>query len=219
MAMKRWFFRCKKRQDDGEINSEELKYLIVGLGNIGNEYTETRHNIGFKVLDAFAVASNAVFVPARYGDRTEVRYKGRIFVLIKPSTYMNLSGNAVRYWLTKEKLEPKDMLVVLDDLALPLGTLRLRGKGNDGGHNGLRSIDATIGTNDYPRLRCGIGNDFPQGRQVNYVLGEWSEEERKVLDEQILSAVEVIRSFGTQGLERTMNAYNKKGVGAVPKEQ
>ncbi len=200
-----------KKQDD-------LKYLIVGLGNIGNEYAETRHNIGFKVLDAFAEASNTVFAPARYGDRAEVRFKGRIFVLIKPATYMNLSGKAVRYWLDKEKVENKDMMVVLDDLALPLGTLRLRARGSDGGHNGLKSIDSCLGTNDYPRLRCGIGHDFPQGHQVDYVLGEWMPEEKELLDGTLKLACEVIRSFGTQGLERTMNAYNKRGVGPKPTE-
>lgn len=196
-----------------------MKYLIVGLGNIGAEYAETRHNIGFKVLDAFAAASGAVFSPARYGDHAEVRFKGRIFTLIKPSTYMNLSGKAVRYWLDKEKIERTDMLVILDDLALPLGTLRLRARGSDGGHNGLKSIDALIGSNDYPRLRCGIGSDFPQGYQVDYVLGQWSAEEKKVLDEEISVAVEVIKSFGTQGVERTMNTYNKRSIGPKPDEK
>lgn len=193
-----------------------MKYLIVGLGNIGSEYAETRHNIGFKVLDAFAMASNTVFKTERYGDVAEVRFKGRTFVLLKPSTYMNLSGNAVRYWLQKEKIEPQAMLVVLDDLALPIGTLRLRGKGSDGGHNGLKSIDSCVGTNAYPRLRCGIGSDFSQGQQVNYVLGEWSAQEKVILGEQIDMALEIIRSFGTQGLEKTMNFFNKKGVGAAP---
>lgn len=193
-----------------------MKYLIVGLGNIGGEYAETRHNIGFKVLDAFAAASNAVFSPARYGDRAEVRFKGRIFILIKPSTYMNLSGKAVRYWLDKEKIEQSDMMVILDDLALPLGTLRLRMRGSDGGHNGLKSIDACLGSNNYPRLRCGIGNDFPQGYQVDYVLGQWSAEDKQTLEAEINTAIEIIRSFGTQGIERTMNTYNKRGVGPKP---
>ncbi len=164
-----------------------MKYLIAGLGNIGSEYAETRHNIGFKVLDALAAASNAVFRTERYGDVAEMRFKGRTFLLLKPSTYMNNSGNAVRYWLRKEKVEPAELLVVLDDLALPLGTIRMRAKGNDGGHNGLKSIDACIGTNAYPRLRCGIGHDFRS---------------------------EAVLSFGTQGVERTMNLFNKKGVGA-----
>lgn len=197
----------------GRGHKDQSKYLIVGLGNIGDEYADTRHNIGFKVLDAFAEASNTIFTSKRYGAVTEVKFKGRTLVLLKPSTYMNLSGNAVRYWLKETKVEQENMLVILDDLALPLGTLRLRAKGNDGGHNGLRSIDATLGNNNYPRLRCGIGNDFPQGHQVNYVLGEWSDEEKKVLEGVIAETGEVIRSFATQGVERTMNAFNKKGAG------
>ena len=191
-----------------------MKYLIAGLGNIGSEYAETRHNIGFKVLDALAAASNAVFRTERYGDVAEMRFKGRTFLLLKPSTYMNNSGNAVQYWLRKEKVEPAELLVVLDDLALPLGTIRMRAKGNDGGHNGLKSIDACIGTNAYPRLRCGIGHDFRQGQQVDYVLGEWLPEEKETLRSVIGMASEAVLSFGTQGVERTMNLFNKKGVGA-----
>ena len=191
-----------------------MKYLIAGLGNIGSEYAETRHNIGFKVLDALAAASNAVFRTERYGDVAEMRFKGRTFLLLKPSTYMNNSGNAVRYWLRKEKEEPAELLVVLDDLALPLGTIRMRAKGNDGGHNGLKSIDACIGTNAYPRLRCGIGHDFRQGQEVDYVLGEWLPEEKETLRSVIGMASEAVLSFGTQGVERTMNLFNKKGVGA-----
>ena len=191
-----------------------MKYLIAGLGNIGSEYAETRHNIGFKVLDALAAASNAVFRTERYGDVAEMRFKGRTFLLLMPSTYMNYSGNAVRYWLRKEKVEPAELLVVLDDLALPLGTIRMRAKGNDGGHNGLKSIDACIGTNAYPRLRCGIGHDFRQGQQVDYVLGEWLPEEKETLRSVIGMASEAVLSFGTQGVERTMNLFNKKGVGA-----
>ena len=191
-----------------------MKYLIAGLGNIGSEYAETRHNIGFKVLDALAAASNAVFRTERYGDVAEMRFKGRTFLLLKPSTYMNNSGNAVRYWLRKEKVEPAELLVVLDDLALPLGTIRMRAKGNDGGHNGLKSIDACIGTNAYPRLRCGIGHDFRQGQQVDYVLGEWLPEEKETLRSVIGMASEAVLSFGTQGVERTMKLFNKKGVGA-----
>ena len=195
-----------------------MKYLIVGLGNIGNEYTETRHNIGFKVLDAFALASNTVFSSDRYAARTEVKVKGRTFVLIKPSTYMNLSGNAVRYWLEKEKLGTESLLVVLDDVALPMGAVRLRGKGADGGHNGLKSIDSCLNTNNYARLRCGIGNDYPQGHQVDYVLGEWTADDKKPLADEIDLAIEIIKSFGLQGLERTMNLYNRKGVGAKKDE-
>ena len=181
-----------------------MKYLIAGLGNIGSEYAETRHNIGFKVLDALAAASNAVFRTERYGDVAEMRFKGRTFLLLKPSTYMNNSGNAVRYWLRKEKVEPAELLVVLDDLALPLGTIRMRAKGNDGGHNGLKSIDACIGTNAYPRLRCGIGHDFRQGQQVDYVLGEWLPEEKETLRSVIGMASEAVLSFGTQGVDEPL---------------
>lgn len=184
--------------------------MIVGLGNIGAEYAETRHNIGFKVLDALAGASNAVFTAGRYGSVAEVRIKGRTLVLLKPSTYMNLSGKAVRYWLEAEKISPADMLVVVDDIALPFGTLRLRGKGSDGGHNGLKNIAELLGHGNWPRMRFGIGGDFPQGHQVDYVLGSWTEEERKAMPERVDMAVEAVRSFATAGLERTMNAYNKK---------
>ena len=166
------------------------------------------------MLDALAAASNAVFRTERYGDVAEMRFKGRTFLLLKPSTYMNNSGNAVRYWLRKEKVEPAELLVVLDDLALPLGTIRMRAKGNDGGHNGLKSIDACIGTNAYPRLRCGIGHDFRQGQQVDYVLGEWLPEEKETLRRVIGMASEEVMSLGNHGEERTMNLINKKGVGA-----
>lgn len=184
--------------------------MIVGLGNIGAEYADTRHNIGFKVLDALAGASNAVFTAGRYGSVAEVKIKGRTLVLLKPSTYMNLSGKAVRYWLEAEKIAPADMLVVVDDIALPFGTLRLRAKGSDGGHNGLKNIAELLGHNNWPRMRFGIGGDFPQGHQVDYVLGSWTEEERRAMPERIDTAVEAVRSFATAGLERTMNAYNKK---------
>ena len=155
-----------RRKGDGS-----KKYLIVGLGNIGSEYAETRHNIGFRVLDALAGVSDTFFKPDRYGDTAEIKFKGRTIRLLKPSTYMNLSGNAVRYWLKKENVEQENLLIIVDDLALPLGTLRLRARGSDGGHNGLKSIDAVLGNNNYARLRFGIGNDFPQGHQVNFVLG------------------------------------------------
>lgn len=201
----------------GKRKSDQSKYLIVGLGNIGAEYAETRHNIGFKVLDAMVEASNTVFTSDRYASRAEVKFKGRTLVLIKPATYMNLSGKAVRYWLDKEKVEQENMLVILDDLALPLGTLRLRAKGSDGGHNGLKNIDALLGNNNYARLRCGIGSNFPQGYQVDYVLGQWLPEEKKQLSDVIELAGEIVRSFATQGVERTMNAYNKRGVGPSPK--
>ncbi len=187
-----------------------MKYLVVGLGNIGPEYANTRHNIGFKVLDAFAKASNAVFVSSRYGSVVTVRDKGNTFVLLKPSTYMNLSGNAVRYWLQAEKIDQQQMLVVVDDIAIDLGQIRIRAKGSDGGHNGLKHITQVLGNNDYARLRFGIGGDFPKGFQVDYVLGEWTVQEEKELPALIDHSIEAIKAFGHQGLERTMNFYNKK---------
>jgi PTH1 family peptidyl-tRNA hydrolase len=187
-----------------------VKYLITGLGNIGAEYTNTRHNIGFKVLDAFAQASNTAFISMRYGALTEVRWKGRSFFLLKPSTYMNLSGNAVNYWLQAEKIPVENLLVVVDDVALDLGIIRMRGKGSDGGHNGLKHISHILGHQNYARLRFGIGNNFPQGFQVDYVLGAWEKDECEILTERIDVAVEAIKSFGTIGLERTMNIFNGK---------
>lgn len=187
-----------------------MKYLIAGLGNIGAEYANTRHNIGFKILDAFAQASNSSFISMRYGSLTEVRWKGRSFFLLKPSTYMNLSGNAVKYWLQAEKIPVENLLVVVDDVALDLGVIRLRGKGSDGGHNGLKHITQTLGHQNYARLRFGIGNDYPQGYQVDYVLGEWKKTELEILPERIDVAIEAIKSFGTTGLERTMNTFNTK---------
>lgn len=187
-----------------------MKYLIVGLGNIGAEYAETRHNIGFKVLDALAEASSAVFSPSRYGSAAEVKYRGRTLVLLKPSTFMNLSGKAVRYWVDAEKIPMENLLVVVDDIALPFGTLRMRTKGSDGGHNGLKNINEMLGHNAYPRMRFGIGGDFPQGFQVDYVLGQWTAEERNALPERIAEAVEAVRSFVTVGAAMTMNRFNKK---------
>jgi len=185
-----------------------MKYLIVGIGNIGQEYANTRHNIGFDTLDAFAEASNVVFEPARLGDLAKCKYKGRTLLLLKPSTYVNLSGKAVRYWLDKEKIPQENLLVVVDDLALPLAALRLRGKGGDAGHNGLKSIQQLIGSN-YARLRFGIGNDFPRGQQIDFVLGHWNEEEKPAIKASIETAQEVIKSFVTIGLARTMNQFNK----------
>ena len=187
-----------------------MKYLIVGLGNIGDEYAGTRHNIGFMMLDRLAEDEKLEFADRRYGFVTEYKYKGRIFVLLKPSTYMNLSGRAVNYWLQKEKLEPDHMLVLVDDIALPFGTIRLKGKGSDGGHNGLRNINEVLGTQVYARLRFGVGSDFSKGRQIDYVLGEWSDEEKQSLSERFKLTSDLIRSFGTIGLERTMNFFNNK---------
>lgn len=187
-----------------------MKYLIAGLGNIGREYQDTRHNIGFKVLDALAKASNIVFEDKRYGAVAELKIKGRTLILLKPSTYMNLSGNAVRYWLQTEKIPVENLLVVLDDLALPFGSLRLKGKGSDAGHNGLKNIQSVLGTQNYARLRFGIGNDYQQGRQVDYVLGEFSDEEVEELSERISICDEIIKSYCLAGLQNTMNQFNKK---------
>ncbi len=187
-----------------------MKYLVAGLGNIGNEYAHTRHNIGFDILDALAGASNISFKDKRYGFVSEMKYRARTYVLLKPSTYMNLSGNAIRYWLNKEKLSIENLLVVVDDLALPFGTLRMRAKGGDAGHNGLNHIQTIMGTTNYARLRFGVGNDFYPGQQVDYVLSGWTDEQEKALPERIEMAGEIIKSFGVIGLQRTMNVYNNK---------
>lgn len=187
-----------------------MKYLIAGLGNIGSEYKNTRHNIGFQILDALSGASNISFNDKRYGFVAEYKYKARTFILLKPTTYMNLSGRAVAYWLQKENIELSNLLVLVDDLALPFGTIRIRAKGGAGGHNGLENINHVLGRNDYARLRFGIGDNFHKGFQVDYVLGEWSGEEEKELPGKIDTCIEIINSFGTIGTERTMNFFNKK---------
>jgi PTH1 family peptidyl-tRNA hydrolase len=180
------------------------------MGNVGDEYQQTRHNIGFEVLDALVKASNICFQDKRYGFIAEYKFKGRTFILLKPSTYVNLSGKAVNYWLQQENIPIEHLLVILDDIALPLGTLRLRSKGSDGGHNGLKNINEVLGRQDYARLRFGIGNEFPKGYQVDYVLGEWAAEEIKVLNERFPLAIDIIKSFGTIGVQRTMTLYNNK---------
>ncbi|MFW5822571.1 MAG: aminoacyl-tRNA hydrolase [Tangfeifania sp.] len=187
-----------------------MKYLIAGLGNIGPEYKNTRHNIGFQILDALAGASNIVFSDRRYGFVSEYKFKGRTFILLKPTTYMNLSGRAVNYWMQKEKIPLDKTLVLVDDIALPFGTVRLKAKGSPGGHNGLKSISEVLGTDNYPRMRFGIGDNFHQGFQVDYVLSDWTREEEKELPEKIDNCIEIIKSFGTIGIERTMNFYNKR---------
>jgi PTH1 family peptidyl-tRNA hydrolase len=186
------------------------KYLIVGLGNIGAEYDMTRHNTGFMVLDAFAKASNIVFDDRRYGFVAETSLRGRKIILLKPSTFMNLSGNAVRYWLDKENIDQQRLLVISDDVALPLGAFRLKAKGSNGGHNGLGHIQQLIGQ-DYARLRMGVGNDFPRGMQIDWVLGRYSEEQLKELQPSIDIAVDIIKSFVLAGIDVTMNQYNKLG--------
>ena len=187
-----------------------MKYLIVGLGNIGPEYEGTRHNIGFRVLDALTKASNTAFEDRRYGFVAHMRVKNAELVLLKPSTYMNLSGNAVRYWLLQEKIPVENMLVVVDDLSLPLGTIRLRQGGGDGGHNGLKHIAQTLGGQGYNRLRFGIGSDFPQGYQVDFVLSRFTPEEERIVDEKALAACEAIKAFALSGMQFAMCNYNNK---------
>jgi peptidyl-tRNA hydrolase, PTH1 family len=187
-----------------------MKYLIAGLGNIGPEYADTRHNIGFMVLDKFAEKDKLLFESKRYAWRCEFRFKGRTFILIKPTTYVNLSGKAIIYWLKKENIPDENLLVIADDIALPLGTLRLRKKGGAGGHNGLTSIIEHLGTDEFVRLRIGAGNEFPLGYQIKYVLGEWTQEEKKILLPKLDISTDIIKSFGTIGIDRTMNAFNNK---------
>lgn len=187
-----------------------MKYLITGLGNIGQEYANTRHNIGFIIADALAMDSKVSFATDRLADVARVKYKSRTLVVIKPSTYMNLSGKAIKYWLDKEKIPLENLLVITDDIALPTGTLRLRAKGGDGGHNGLIHIIETLNTSNFARLRIGIGDDFAKGYQVDYVLGKWTKKEEEVMIPKINTSIEIIKSFTTIGLTRTMNVYNKR---------
>lgn len=187
-----------------------MRFLIVGLGNPGPEYDGTRHNIGFEVLDHLAEAAGQRFSTDRYADRAEVRHKGRTFVLIKPSTFMNLSGKAVRYWMEQEGVPVDRLLVICDDLALPFGAIRIRAKGGAGGHNGLASIIEVIGTEDYPRMRFGIGSDFPRGKQSEYVLGRWSPVEEKALAERVDLAGKAVLQFGLLGVAHAMNNFNKR---------
>ncbi len=187
-----------------------MKYLVVGLGNIGSEYENTRHNIGFKILDALAKASNIFFESNKLGDTATLKFKGRTFILVKPSTYMNLSGKAVNYYLQKEKIKQENLLVITDDIALPFGTIRLKGKGSDGGHNGLKDIIKVLGNSNYARLRFGVGSDFVQGKQINHVLGEFAPEEQSELPERLEKSCNAIKAFGTIGLSRTMNEFNGK---------
>ncbi len=196
-----------------------MKYLIVGLGNIGDEYKDTRHNIGFTVLDAMALASKTSFTDRRYGALCKVKYKGRDLILLKPSTFMNLSGNAVHYWLKKENIPIENMLVIVDDIALPLGGIRMRPKGSDGGHNGLAHISNVLSTNDYARIRIGIGNSFRKGSQVNYVLGNWGPEEKIFMEERTGIVIEMIKSFAYAGLELTMTSFNKAGKVIPPEDK
>ncbi len=187
-----------------------MEYLVVGLGNIGAEYASTRHNMGFMILDAWAQASNVLFRTDRYGAVAEVSFKGRWFVLLKPSTYMNLSGNAVRYWMQKLHLPLENLVVISDDINLPFGTLRMRGSGSSGGHNGLENITQLLETDQWTRIRVGVGNHFSKGRQVDYVLGDLSEEEKAAVPELAGKIIQGIKDLSTIGLQRAMNGVNAK---------
>ena len=190
------------------LKFNNMKYMIIGLGNIGLEYTNTRHNIGFLILDAFAEASNIFFETKRYGDVIEHKIKGRQITFLKPSTFMNLSGKAVRYWMQKNKIPAENILVITDDINLPLGKIRIRTKGGDGGHNGLKSIIEILGHSKFTRLRYGIGKDFYPGEQVDYVLNEWTDKELEIFEKIKKELVQIINSFVTIGVERTMNQFN-----------
>jgi|TARA_R110000737_G_scaffold328011_1_gene342534 PTH1 family peptidyl-tRNA hydrolase len=187
-----------------------MKYLIVGLGNPGEKYSETRHNIGFKVVEALTKKLEGSFRTDKLADVSELKFKGRHLICIKPSTYMNLSGKSVNYWMQQLKIPLENVIVVTDDLALPFGKLRMKGKGSDGGHNGLKDIQATLNTTEYTRLRFGVGNEFNKGQQVDYVLGDWSAEEREILEKRIEVATEFIKSYATIGLQLTMTNWNNK---------
>jgi PTH1 family peptidyl-tRNA hydrolase len=186
------------------------KFLIIGLGNIGSEYVNTRHNIGFKILDHFANQEKISYNTVKLGDITEFKTKGRTLLLLKPNTYMNLSGKAIKYWMEKENIEKENILVITDDLNLPFGSIRIKPKGSDGGHNGLKSIQQVLNTSEYPRFRFGISDEYKKGQQVNYVLGEWSDDEKEILKERLQVASEVIKSFALAGLNITMNIFNGK---------
>lgn len=201
----------KKKDCKSNEESDVAKYLIVGLGNVGAEYEGTRHNAGFMVVDALAKEGEARWSLERHAYRTEVRHKGRVLVLIKPTTYMNLSGKAVKYWLQAEKIDLANLLVVSDDIALETGTLRMKKQGSGGGHNGLGDIETALGTQNYCRLRVGVGNHFGRGHQIDYVLGRFDSEELAALEPAIGQACEAVKCFATQGADRAMNMYNKKG--------
>ena len=186
------------------------KFLIVGLGNIGAEYVNTRHNIGFKILDHFAKKEGVTFQTAKLGDLAEYKVKGRTLLLLKPNTYMNLSGKAVKYWMEKEKIEKENVLIITDDLNIAFGTIRIKTKGSDGGHNGLKNIQLLLNSTEYPRFRFGISDEFKKGKQVDYVLGDWNEDEKTKLTERLDLSSEIISSFALSGLNTTMNTYNGK---------
>jgi len=204
-----WIFK-KKKQSFTEDETIMKKFLIVGLGNIGEKYHNTRHNIGFKILDFFASKEEMVFETIKLADKASYKLKGRTFIFLKPNTYMNLSGKAVKYWLEKEKIPLENLLIITDDLNLSFGTIRLKTKGSDGGHNGLKDIQEKLNSTKYNRFRFGISDNFGQGRQVDYVLGEWTAEENDKLEERLSKSVEIIKSFGLSGMNNTMNRFNGK---------
>lgn len=215
MTLKEWFISLcvsrKKHRNDNNNNTDNVaKYLIVGLGNVGSEYEGTRHNAGFMVVDELASAAEAKWSLERHAYRAEIKVKGRQVTLIKPTTYMNLSGKAVRYWMQAEKIPLENVLVVVDDIALEVGTLRMKKQGSNGGHNGLADIEAALGSQNYCRLRIGVGNHFGRGHQIDYVLGKFTEEEMATLEPRIKDAAEMVRCFCTQGADRAMNMYNGK---------
>ena len=206
--MFKWFSSIFNTKANDIIDMK--KFLIVGLGNIGEKYDDTRHNIGFKVLDHFAKVEDVSFSTDKLGDISNYKLKGRIFIFLKPSTYMNLSGKAIKYWLDKEKVPLENLLVITDDLNLSFGSIRVKTKGSDGGHNGLKDIQDKLQTSKYNRFRFGISNTFSKGRQIDYVLGKWSDEETSKLDERLDTSVEVIKSFVLSGITNTMNTFNGK---------
>jgi len=199
-----------------------VKFLVTGLGNIGGEYHDTRHNIGFDVVDILAIKYEGKWSTDKLGDICTIKFKGRTLILLKPSTYMNLSGKAVHYWMQKEKIPLERLLIITDDIAFPIETQKLKKNGSAGGHNGLKSIEESLGTQQYPRLRFGVGNDFGRGRQVEFVLGKWDENDIPLLQKKIQQSIAIIESFVTLGLDRTMNIYNNEKVSLQeekPKEQ
>lgn len=206
MKLLRFLFPGKAAKK--ELPDKEMKYLIAGLGNFGIEYQNTRHNIGFDVLEYLAEEKKIIFNSKRYADTAEFKFKGKTFLLIKPTTYMNLSGKAVKYWMEKENIPLENLLIVTDDINLPLGKLRIRKNGNDGGHNGLKNINELLQTNEYKRLRFGVGNDFGKGKQVDFVLGKWTEAEQPLVTETIKKCAEAVISIIMEGVERAMNKFN-----------
>jgi len=208
--MTHWLSKLFSSQKTKDNTDCMKKFLIVGLGNIGAEYVNTRHNIGFKILDFFANKESISFATAKLGALAEYKFKGRTFFLLKPNTYMNLSGKAVQYWMEKENIPLENVLVITDDLNLSFGAIRIKPKGSDGGHNGLKNINLILNTQNYTRFRFGISDEFKKGKQIDYVLGEWNEQERTKLPERLELASEIIISFGTAGLENTMTAFNGK---------